>query len=139
FTQNGGKSWTRLKAGLPTIAVRDLAIQKQENDLVVGTFGRGIYILDDYAVLRHSRPEALARTAALFPIKDALLYTRSRQYGLRGKGFQGASFYTADNPPFGAVFTYYLKDGLKTKKQKRLEAEKAAEKKNQPLPYPTPH
>src|SRR5438270_237677 len=46
FTQNGGKSWTRLKAGLPTIAVRDLAVQKRENDLVVGTFGRGIYILD---------------------------------------------------------------------------------------------
>jgi photosystem II stability/assembly factor-like uncharacterized protein len=137
FTQDGGKNWTRLKAGLPTIAVRDLAIQKQENDLVVGTFGRGIYVLDDYSVLRHTGAELADKKSALFPVKDALLYIPSRQYGLRGKAFQGASFYTADNPAFGATFTYYLKDEYKTKKQKRLDAEKEAEKNHQPVPYPT--
>src|SRR5262249_51352429 len=52
FTPDGGKRWVRLKAGLPTISVRDLAIQKRESDLAVGTFGRGIYILDDYSPLR---------------------------------------------------------------------------------------
>ncbi|MBK7573594.1 MAG: hypothetical protein IPI10_19100 [Bacteroidetes bacterium] len=48
FTIDGGMKWTQLKGGLPTIAVRDIAIQTRENDLVLATFGRGYYILDDY-------------------------------------------------------------------------------------------
>ncbi len=59
FTIDGGQKWIRLKAGMPTIAVRDLAIQKRMNDLVVGTFGRGIYVLDDYTPLRDLKPETL--------------------------------------------------------------------------------
>jgi photosystem II stability/assembly factor-like uncharacterized protein len=136
-TLDGGKKWHRLKNGLPTIAVRDLAIQRQMNDLIVGTFGRGIYVLDDYSVLRGLTTEALARAATLFPVREAQLYVPSRQYGLRGKAFLGESFFTAENPPFGATFTYYLKEGLKTRKQKRQEAEKEAAKKGQPVPYPS--
>jgi photosystem II stability/assembly factor-like uncharacterized protein len=136
-TTDGGKKWVRLKGGLPTIAVRDLAIQRQENDLVVGTFGRGIYVLDDYTPLRGLKPETLAREAALFPVKDALIYIPARPYGMRGKGFQGAAFFTADNPPFGATFTYHLKETFKTAKQKRLEAEKEAAKKGAAPPLPT--
>jgi photosystem II stability/assembly factor-like uncharacterized protein len=127
FTNDGGKKWLRLKSGLPTIAVRDLAIQKQENDLVVGTFGRGFYVLDDYSPLRNLKPETLAKAASLYPVRDAQLYLRSRQFGGRGKAFLGESFFTADNPLFGATFTYYLKDALKTKKQQRQEREKKAE------------
>jgi photosystem II stability/assembly factor-like uncharacterized protein len=134
---DGGEKWHRLKGGLPTIAVRDLAVQKQMNDLVVGTFGRGIYVLDDYTPLRGLRAETLAQEAMLFPVREASMYIPTRQYGLRGKGFQGAAFYTADNPPFGATFTYYLKDGLKTRKEKRQEAEKEAAKKSKSAPYPT--
>jgi hypothetical protein len=136
-TLDGGKKWVRLKGGLPTIAVRDLAVQRQMDDLVVGTFGRGIYILDDYSPLRGSKPELLKQEAALFPVKDALLYIPTRQYGLRGKAFLGESFYAAANPPFGATFTYHLKDEIKTKKQLRHEAEKEAEKKKEPPPLPT--
>jgi photosystem II stability/assembly factor-like uncharacterized protein len=136
-TTDGGKKWLRLKGGLPTIAVRDLAIQRQENDLVVGTFGRGIYVLDDYTPLRGLKPEILAKEAVLFPAKNALLYIPARPYGLRGKGFQGAAFYTADNPPFGATFTYYLKETIKTRKQTRQEAEKEATKKGAASPYPS--
>jgi hypothetical protein len=136
-TLDGGKKWTRLKGGLPTIAVRDLAVQKQMDDLAVGTFGRGIYILDDYSVLRGLNPETLKQDATLFAVKDALMYLPTRQYGLRGKAFLGESFFTADNPPFGAVLTYYLKDEIKTRKQKRHETEKEAEKKKEPPPYPT--
>jgi hypothetical protein len=132
-TRDGGKKWIRLKGGLPTIAVRDLAIQKQANDLVVGTFGRGIYVLDDYAPLRGMAPETLAKEAVLFPVRKALLYIQSRPLGLPGKGFQGAAFYTAPNPPFGATFTYYLKDEIKTKKQSRRDKEK----KQADAPYPT--
>src|SRR5262249_13689855 len=152
FTIDGGKKWIQLKGGMPTIAVRDLAIQKRENDLVIATFGRGIYILDDYTPLRNLKPEALKSPAQLFPVKDALMCIESRPYGGRGKMFQGESFYVAENPPFGAVFTYYLKDSLKTRKQQRQEAEKAADKaaekaiakgaekageKPAPPPYPT--
>src|SRR4029077_20763946 len=98
FTIDGGKKWTRLKGGLPTIAIKDLAIHRPMNDLVVGTYGRGIYILDDYSALRELTPKALEREAALFPVRDAHVYIPTRQYGVAGKGFQGAAFYTADNP-----------------------------------------
>jgi photosystem II stability/assembly factor-like uncharacterized protein len=137
FTIDGGKKWLRLKGGLPTIAVRDLAIQKHQNDLAVGTFGRGIYILDDYSLLRGLKPESLAQESVLFPVRPALEYVPARPYGLRGKGFQSSAFFTADNTPFGATFTYYLKDTIKTLKQKREEAEKEAALKSAPLPYPT--
>ncbi|HTQ54927.1 MAG TPA: hypothetical protein VMI94_10730 [Bryobacteraceae bacterium] len=137
FTIDGGKQWIRLKGGLPTIAVRDLAIQRQMNDLVVATFGRGVYVLDDYTPLRDLKPETLKEDALLLPVKNALMYIQTRQYGLRGKGFQGESFFTADNPPYGAVFTYYLKDAIETRKQKRRDAEKEAEKKKTAIPYPT--
>jgi photosystem II stability/assembly factor-like uncharacterized protein len=132
FTIDGGQKWIQLKGGLPTIAVRDLAIQKRENDLVAGTFGRGIYILDDYTPLRSISTETLAQAANLFHVKDALLYIQTQPLGGRGKAFQGESYYTAENP-FGAVFTYYLKEPLKTKKQLRREAEK----KGGELPYPS--
>ncbi|HEV3260725.1 MAG TPA: hypothetical protein VG013_27980, partial [Gemmataceae bacterium] len=138
FTIDGGKKWNRLKGGLPTIAVRDLAIQKQMDDLVVGTFGRGIYVLDDYSPLRGLKADLLKQEAVLFPVKDAVLYLPTQQFGLRDKAFLGESFYTAANPPFGATFTYRLKEEIKTKKQMRQKAEKDAAKKEQVAPYPTP-
>ena len=137
FSIDGGQKWIQLKGGLPTIAVRDLVIQKRENDLVVGTFGRGIYVLDNYTPLRLLKPEMLRQEAAVFPVKDALMYIQSQPLGGRGKSFQGESFYTADNPPFGATVTWYLKEALKTRKEKRQEAEREAEKKGAPVGWPT--
>jgi photosystem II stability/assembly factor-like uncharacterized protein len=136
FTVDGGQKWIQLKGGLPTIQVRDLNIQKRENDLVIATFGRGIYILDNYTPLRLLKPETLKQEAVLFPVKDALMYIQAQPIGGRGKSFQGESFYTAENPPFGATFTYYLKDALKTKKEKRQEAEKEAAKKGGVISIP---
>lgn len=136
FSNSGGKSWTRLKGAFPTIAVRDLTIQKQENDLVVGTFGRGIYVLDDYTPLRNLTPEVAPQACVTFPVRKTLMYIPSRQFGLRGKAFLGEEFYAANNPPFGATLTYFLKDAIKTKKQQRRDAEKELEKKHQPPPYP---
>jgi photosystem II stability/assembly factor-like uncharacterized protein len=130
FSVDGGQKWIQFKGGLPTIQVRDITIQKRENDLVIATFGRGIYILDNYTALRLVKPETLKQDAALFPVKDALMYIQAQPLGGRGKMFQGESFYTAENPPFGATFTYYLKDALKTRKEKRQEAEKEIAKKN---------
>ncbi len=133
YTVNGGGSWTRLRNGLPTIAVRDLAIQKRECDLVVATFGRGFYVLDDYTPLRHVSEEMSAREGALFPVRDALAYVQSA----RGPGSQGETHYTAPNPPFGATFTYHLKESLKTLRQRRQEAEQDAERKGEPPPFPS--
>jgi photosystem II stability/assembly factor-like uncharacterized protein len=137
FSRDGGKRWVRLKGGLPTIAVRDLAVQRQMDDLVVGTFGRGIYVLDDYGPLRSLSPEALERDSLLLAVRPGLLYIRTRQYGLRGKAFLGSAFYAADNPPFGATFTYYLKEEIKTRKQRRQDEEKKAARKKAEGNYPS--
>ena len=136
FSIDGGQKWIQLKGGLPTIQVRDIAIQKREHDLVLGTFGRGIYILDNYTPLRLLKPEMLKQDALLFPVKDSLMYIQAQPIGGRGKMFQGESFFNAENPPFGATFTYYLKEELKTKKAKRQEAEREALKKNAAINLP---
>src|SRR5205823_7799358 len=88
-------------------------------------FGRGIYILDNYTPLR-SITAAMLKTDALFPVKDGLMYIQAQPLGGRGKSFQGESFFTAENPAFGATFTYYLKEELKPRKTRRQEAERAA-------------
>ena len=137
FSVDGGRRWVQLKGGLPTIAVRDINIQRRENDLVLGTFGRGIYILDNYTPLRSIKPEVLKQESVVFPVKDALMYIQAQPLGGRGKSFQGESFFTADNPPFGTTVSYYLKDALKTRKEKRQDAEKEALKKGVPIPWPS--
>jgi hypothetical protein len=133
FSNDGGKRWVQLKAGLPTIAVRDIAIQKRENDVVFATFGRGFYILDDYSSLR-SLPQAFNSKAEIFPTKEAKLYVAEQNNGGK-KGHLGETFYQADNPPFGATFTYYLKEKVKTLKEQRQEKEKDAGKNNPAGPY----
>jgi len=132
FTADGGKKWIQLKSGLPTIAIRDLDIQKRENDLVLASFGRGFFVLDDYTPLRGISEELLAKEAHIFPIKDAWLYVEANPIG----SSQGASFFKAPNPPHGAVFTYYLKDALTTRKQRRKKAEAALIKADKPVEYP---
>ncbi|MEQ8908936.1 MAG: glycosyl hydrolase [Vicingaceae bacterium] len=134
---NAGKNWVKLGAGLPTIAVRDMAIQKRENDLVLGTFGRGFYILDDYTPLRKLTKENLEADAKIFPIKTALTYVESNPLGLRGVGSQGASMYAAPNPAFGATFTYFVKEKPKSPKELRQEAEKKAKEAGQEIDYPS--
>lgn len=132
YSNAGGDSWIQLKSGLPTIAVRDIAIQKRENDLVLGTFGRGFYVLDDYSPLRSINEKLLESESDILPIEDALMFVQSNDLGRGKRGFQGGSLYSADNPPVGAVITYYLKDGLKTRKQLRKDAEKESENDNYP-------
>jgi photosystem II stability/assembly factor-like uncharacterized protein len=138
FSVNGGKTWTQLKSGLPTIAIRDIEIQKRENDLVLASFGRGFYILDDYSPLRGiAKLSENNMDVEILPIKDSWMYHEATPLGLRGNSFMGASFYTAENPPVGAVFTYYLKDELKTLKQQRKEKEQELEENGDQAPYPS--
>jgi photosystem II stability/assembly factor-like uncharacterized protein len=126
FSVDGGVKWVELSGGVPTISFRDLAIQRREDDLVGASFGRGFFVLDDYAALRHVSPEALEeQEAILFPLRRAWWYVQSEPLGDEEKASQGAAFYLAPNPPFGAVFTYYLAEGLQTRAERRQEAEKA--------------
>jgi len=137
FSVDAGKKWIPLTGGIAINAMRDLVIQKRENDLVVATFGRGFYILDDYTPLRLVKPETLQKDFVTFPVKQAWMYMQSAPMGLTAKSFQGEAFYLAPNPPFGAVFTYYLKDDLKTRQKQRVEKEKEVEKEGGSPPYPS--
>ncbi len=136
FTVDGGAHWAQLKGGMPTICVRDLALQAREHDLVVGTFGRGFYVLDDYSPLRVADESFLARPHALLPVRPALWYQPASPLGDGAKAQQGEAFYNADNPPFGATFTYYLREGLTTRKERRQKSEKETFEKGGNVYYP---
>jgi len=127
FSLDAGKAWSRFTE-LPTIAVKDLAIQGSEGDLVLATFGRGFYILDDLTPLREAQPEQLEREAHLFGLRPALAYVPAVPFGGPGKSFLGDALFLTPNPPFGAVFTYHVKVEPQTLKKQRQEKEKEARK-----------
>lgn len=137
FSSDGGGNWIQLKSGLPTIAVRDIEIQRRENDLVLATFGRGFYVLDDYTPLRSIKKDDLSKDAIICPIKDALMFIPRFPLGLRDKGHLGSNYFSTPNPEMGAVFTYYLKNDIKKLKDIRQEKEKVAFEKNQNVYYPS--
>lgn len=137
FTADGGTKWVQFKGDFPTISVRDVVIQAREADLDVASFGRGFYILDDIRPLRALKADTLNADFLDFPLRDASLYNEAQPYGDRGKAHMGMQFYTAENPPFGATFTYYLKEKIKTKKEQRQDAEKDAAKAGKSAPYPS--
>jgi photosystem II stability/assembly factor-like uncharacterized protein len=99
---NGGEQWVRLENGLPTVPVDDIKIHPRENDLVIGTHGRGIWIMDDIAPLEGLTPEVVASTAHLFPVRRATSYNAYRPQGWT------PGIYADDNPPLGARIRYYL-------------------------------
>jgi hypothetical protein len=137
FSRDGGARWTRLRGGLPTIQVRDMAIHERDDDLVIATFGRGFWVLDDLAPLRALTPQVLASSAALLPVPKTPLFVEASPLGGRGASFQGSEFYVAQNPPFGATFTYYLRDQIRTRKETRQQAERAAARRNADVAYPS--
>ena len=143
-TVDGGKYWRKLSSGLPTVAVRDINIQERENDLVLATFGRGFYVMDDYSALRELTPEVLEEEAHLFSVRDAFQYmpwspiAASNTISWLGpKGFQGETYYLGENPKFGAAFTYYLKEGYKSLEAAREEDEGERRKAGEDVFYPT--
>jgi len=137
FTIDGGERWIELEGGVPTISFRDLAIQRREDDLVAASFGRGFYVLDDLSALREITEEQLEMSATLFPTRKAWWYFPRPVFGFDGgKGDQGASHFMAPNPPFGAVFTYHLREDLQTAKQVRQEREKSAIENDDAVEFP---
>jgi photosystem II stability/assembly factor-like uncharacterized protein len=134
FTVDGGKKWIRLRNNLPTIPVRDLAIQERENDLVLATFGRGFYVLDDYSPLRQISQGLFDRDAHIFPTKTATIEVPEQG---RSRGSQGEQLWMAENRPMGAIITYWMKEAPRSARQRRQDATRATEAKNASPRYPT--
>jgi photosystem II stability/assembly factor-like uncharacterized protein len=120
FTTDGGENWVELTGNMPTISVRDVRIQRRENDLIVGTFGRGIYILDDYTALRGLKTDDLDGEARIFAKAQVPWYREDTLHS----DSDGADHWRTENPPFGATLTYYLNDAYLTEKERRVEADK---------------
>ena len=138
FTNNGGQSWKQLKAGLPSaVAIRDIAIQKRETDLVLASFGRGFFVLDDYSSLRNLSNTKLGKEAALFGVRDALQFEYSYPLGLPKQSFQGDDYYMGENLGPEAIFTYYVKDKYESAKDKRQELQKKQKESGANSRYPT--
>jgi len=112
---DGGQQYTQLKGGMPVTQVRDLTLQKRESDVVLGTFGRGFYVLDDYSALREISAQTLAEPARLFPLRHAYSFVPG---GLAPAGAAGSlaisGNFSTPNPPVGAWITYHVKDSLPT-------------------------
>ena len=137
FSPNAGQRWRALDNGLPTIAVRDIAIQERENDLILGTFGRGFYILDDYSSLRSIENSLKESESSIFSVRDALMWEKSMPLGLPGKAFQGDNFYSATNLDPVAMITYYHNKDFQSLKSKRQKLEKKLIENNKDVSYPT--
>ena len=139
FSVDAGGAWTKLGGGVPNIAFRDLVIQTRENDLVGATFGRSFYVLDDYSALRNLTAETLQNGKTIFPVRRAHWYIPKRPHSCESVGCvdsQGDAYYVAPNPPFGAVFTYYLAEGLQSLQAQRTTLEKDAIASNQDVEFP---
>jgi len=130
FSNNQGDNWVKFSNGLPTISVRDIAIQKRENDLVLATFGRGFYVLDDFSSLRKLN-KSNSNEVILFDVKEALQYNPIRS----GTSSQGSSYYSSKNPPYGAIFSYNLPHSYKSLKSLRSKREKELDKLNKDIPF----
>ncbi len=116
---NGGDKWYNFSNNLPTISVRDLTIQRRENDLVLATFGRSFYILDDISSLRDLSPVNLEKEAYLFSPRRGLQYTPVRS----GTSSAGTNKYVASNPRYGINFKYHLSNTYKTMYENRKDSE----------------
>lgn len=114
--------------------MRGLAIQERENDLVLATFGRGFYVLDDYTPRRQLAAATFAKDGHVFALKAATIQVP--EVG-RARGFQGEQFSMAENPPEGAVVTSWIRETPRTLKQRRQDAARAAEQKKDTPAYPS--
>lgn len=136
FSNDQGENWSKLNGGLPTISVRDLAIQKRENDLVAGTFGRGIYILDDYSALRNFDTDKIETEGHVFNPRKGDWYIPQRPLGGGKRASQGDNYFVADNPPFGVEITYFLKEKYENAKSLRQKEEKKKEESDENFGFP---
>jgi photosystem II stability/assembly factor-like uncharacterized protein len=135
FTTNGGANWHKL-AGTPTIAFRDIKIQRRDNDLVAASFGRGIFVLDDYTPIRTLAGENFEQPITLFPVRDAWWYIPSDPMQAAGMPTLGSDSFRTPNPDFGATFTYYLEDKITSAREDRQQQESGIRENGGDIPFP---
>jgi photosystem II stability/assembly factor-like uncharacterized protein len=135
FTINGGENWHRV-AGAPTIAFRDIKLQRRDNDLVGATFGRGFYVLDDYSALRSMAEKGFGESSGLFPVRDAWWYIPSAPSQAVGMPTLGTDSFRTPNPAFGAGLSYYLDRDYETGKQQRRATESDLREQGEDIPFP---
>lgn len=130
-----GQHWHRIETGMPTISIRDLVIHRRDDDLIAASFGRGIFILDDYSALR-AISTVKESTAALFPLRDAWWYVPHELAQAPGQPTLGSSAFKAANPDFGATITYWLPNDIQSAKHQRRTEEKAADEAGETINFP---
>lgn len=123
---NRGQEWHKLSKNVPTISFRDMAIQRRDDDLICASFGRGVYVLDDYGPLRELAASIAddGPPAVLLPVRDAWWYVPYQPMQAVGQSTLGATAFRTPNPDFGATFTYHLQSEIESPKAARKAAEK---------------
>jgi photosystem II stability/assembly factor-like uncharacterized protein len=114
-----GANWTALKNNFPTVPVDDIEIQARENDLVLATHGRSIWVFDDLTPVEKMDSNVSASALTFFPPRPAITWHLGSR---RWSGGQKA--FTAKNPPYGAILSYYLKDAVPPEAPKKEEKDK---------------
>ena len=110
-----GSSWFSLKNNLPTVAVHDIAVHPRDNDLIIGTHGRGVWIMDDIAFLQEMTPAVFESPGVLFTVRPAARVFLSSVK----EGYARAPF-AAKNPPYGLTLTFYAKTAPKERPQLKI-------------------
>lgn len=103
---NGGRDWKRFMNGLPTVRIDDILVHPRDNDLIVGTHGRSIYVMDDITALQQMPETPTASDAVLFDIRPAVAWTTDIQKAIIA---EGAKFFRGQNPGQGSAISYWLK------------------------------
>jgi photosystem II stability/assembly factor-like uncharacterized protein len=101
---DGGKNWSRFKSGIPKVSIREVVIHPRENDLILGTHGRGILIIDNIDPLRHISEDVINSDFAFLPSEKYII-----KGGMFGGSYAGDDEFTGSNPPEAAIISYYLK------------------------------
>ncbi len=111
---NGGQDWMKWTQGLPSVAVRDIGVHPRENDLIIGTHGRSIYIIDDISPLREISDEVVKKKLHLFKVQDAVQFQSGRMSSFLSAG---DTAFTGENKRTGAVINYFLIPSEKKKEE----------------------
>ena len=122
---DAGESWTRFNAGLPTVSVMDMAIQQRESDLVLGTHGRSIYIIDDYSALRGLGSDDFRQRLQILSATTGQHYTTGQTSSTR---FTGSGEFRGDNEPYGVLVTFIASGDDLPHPDAKAERERQAER-----------
>ncbi|MBT8300803.1 MAG: hypothetical protein KJO63_05690, partial [Maribacter sp.] len=124
ITFNAGVKWQKWTEGFPTVSTKDLVIHPREHDLVIGTFGRAAWVLDDIRPLRALAADQTLLQKDIEIFSPPIAYQASYQQPT-GSRFGGDALYNAENKKYGAMITYYIKEGKKKTPDKEEEKDKA--------------